>query len=56
MTTVFSVVTAVTAITGIFVSWWQIRNSNKQSLFDKRLQIFLFADSLANLLRATPAL
>lgn len=55
MTFVFAIVTAATAIIGIFMSWWQIRNSNKQSLFEKRLQIFLFADSLANLLRETPA-
>ncbi|MCV3296570.1 hypothetical protein NRF22_05510 [Oenococcus kitaharae] len=55
MTFVFAIVTAATAIIGIFMSWWQIRNSNKQSLFEKRLQIFLFADSLASLIRETPA-
>ncbi|WP_146627090.1 hypothetical protein [Oenococcus oeni] len=54
VTLVFSIVTAATAIIGIFMTWWQIRNSNKQSLFEKRLQLFLFADGLANLLRETP--
>ncbi|MFT8413517.1 MAG: hypothetical protein ABF643_04215 [Oenococcus oeni] len=53
MLLVFSIVTAATVIIGIFMSWWQIRNSNKQSLFEKRLQIFLFADGLVNLLRVT---
>lgn len=56
MTIVFSIVTAVTAIIGIFMSRWQIRNSNKQSLFDKRLQIFLFVNGLSNLLHDTPEL
>ncbi|SYW12261.1 conserved hypothetical protein [Oenococcus oeni] len=37
------------------LSWWQIRNCNKQPLFENRLQIFLFADSLVSLLRETPA-
>ncbi|MHA5130472.1 hypothetical protein R5P67_01425 [Oenococcus oeni] len=54
VTLVFSIVTAATAIIGIFMTWWQIRNSNKQSLFEKRLQLFLFADGLANLFRETP--
>lgn len=48
--------TAATAIIGIFMSWWQIRNSDKQSLFEKRLQLFLFADGLANSLHETPDL
>ena len=37
----FSIITALTALTAIYISIVQIRNSNKQSLFERRLKVFL---------------
>lgn len=38
---VFSIITAITAVVAIFISIIQVRKSNKQSLFERRLRTYL---------------
>ena len=38
---IFSITTAITAVVALFISIFQIKNSNKQSLFERRLKSFL---------------
>ncbi len=46
---IFSFVTAVTAIIGIWMTWVQIRKSNKQALFDQRIKVMGYARNLFNI-------
>lgn len=44
-----ALITAVAAIIALFLSIWQTKISNKQQLFDRRLNRFLIAKSLLSL-------
>lgn len=46
---IFSIVTSVTALFALFQTQKQIRLSNKQNLFDKRVESYLIADGLIKL-------
>lgn len=49
---IFSIVTAITAIIAIIISAVQIHSSNKQSLFNRRLKIFLTVKWMASLIES----
>ncbi len=45
----FSVITAAAAVIAIYLSFYQIRLSNKQQLFDKRMEIYMIVKGLIRL-------
>lgn len=45
----FSIITAITAIIALFLSWHQTRLSNKQHLFDRRLQDYMLVNGIMGL-------
>ena len=45
----FSIVTAITAIGALVLSIRQMRLSNKQNLFDRRLKAYMLANGLISL-------
>ena len=46
---ILSCATAAAAIAGKFLTWYQIKASNKQSLFEKRVKYLIESESLAKL-------
>ena len=45
----FSIITALTAIIALFQTWKQIKVSNKQNLFEKRINVLIKVTGLMNL-------
>ena len=45
----FSIITAITAIWALVLSFHQIKLSNKQNLFDRRLKVYMLVNGLISL-------
>ena len=53
--TILSVVALICSMIALFQTVWQVKNSNKQSLFDRRLNLFLEFNSLYQIYKENKA-